>query len=99
MRTPLLQMSTLGKLGGRIKRALRKSKPPTRHVPYFVKPTMNDEESEKSVDDDVVVVSETTSRRRTRASAVAMKTKLEAAGFNEEQDKSNDPSKLKESES
>ncbi|GAA0183416.1 hypothetical protein LIER_42402 [Lithospermum erythrorhizon] len=88
-----------GKLGGRIKRALRKSKPPTRHVPHPVKPTVNDEESEKSVDDDVVVVSETASRRRTRASAAAMKTKLEAAGFNEGKDKSENPSKLKELES
>ncbi|GAA0177470.1 hypothetical protein LIER_29699 [Lithospermum erythrorhizon] len=62
------------KLEGRIKRALRKQKPLTRHVPRTVKPTVNDEESsEKSVDDDVVIVSETASRRRTRASAAAMK--------------------------
>ncbi|GAA0186528.1 hypothetical protein LIER_33816 [Lithospermum erythrorhizon] len=65
-----------------------------------VKPIVNDEESsEKSVDDDVVVVFETASRRRTRASAAAMKTKREVAGFKEGKDKTDDHADLEESES
>ncbi|GAA0187383.1 hypothetical protein LIER_34671 [Lithospermum erythrorhizon] len=84
-----------GKSGGRIKRVLRKSKPPTRHVPHPVKPTVSDEESKKNVDDDVVIVSKTASRRRMRASTAALKTKRESTGLNDEHDKSDD---LKESE-
>ncbi|GAA0173046.1 hypothetical protein LIER_26745 [Lithospermum erythrorhizon] len=88
------------KVGGRIKRVLRKQKPPIRYVPQTVKPTVNDgNSSENSSDDDVVVVSETASRRRTRASAAAIKTKREAAGIEEGQDKSDDQTKLKEPES
>ncbi|GAA0160087.1 hypothetical protein LIER_16722 [Lithospermum erythrorhizon] len=85
------------KTGGRIKRVLRKSKPPTRHVPHPVKPTVSDEESKKNVYDDVVIVSETASRRRTRASTAALKTKRESAGLDDEQDKSDDSGNLKES--
>ncbi|GAA0154320.1 hypothetical protein LIER_37851 [Lithospermum erythrorhizon] len=90
-----------GKVGGRIKRVLRKQKPLTRYVPQTVKPTVNDDESSKKIldNDDVVVVSETASRRRTRASASAIKTKREATRLEEGQGKSYDQTDLEESES
>ncbi|GAA0179443.1 hypothetical protein LIER_42218 [Lithospermum erythrorhizon] len=66
-----------------------------------VKPTVNDDDSsKKNLDnDDVVVVYETTSRRRARASVVALKTKREADGLEEERSKSGDPIDLEELES
>ncbi|GAA0184046.1 hypothetical protein LIER_31358 [Lithospermum erythrorhizon] len=91
-----------GRVGGRIKRVLRKQKPPVRHVPQTVKlivvDTENDSSEKNLNNDDIVVVSETASRRRTRASVAALKTKREVAGLEEERSKSGEPIDLEELE-